>query len=289
VTSSEISTATGTAEIKRLHRPDAAAFQRDFVQTSTPAIITGVMDDWAARKWTPDALKSRVGDVMCSVHETPSTVMEGDEATKNFKGRPVIREIPYGQYLDGLATANDHDWKHYQLGQSLRRAFPALLADVGPFDLIDRPRANDTPFIWSGPAGFLVRAHYDPAPGMLAHVYGRKHVVLFSRSSLSQMYPFQMLSQIPYVSRVDIEAPDLERFPRFREAQRYETYLEPGEILFIPCFWWHQIRYETVAISLNFWFRPSLREIVQRPGLRFLPYYLRGILQQALRPLRRAS
>lgn len=33
---------------------------------------------------------------------------------------------------------------------------------------------------------------------------------------------------------LDIDAPDLKRFPEFVKAKRYECVLEPGDLLFIP-------------------------------------------------------
>lgn len=33
---------------------------------------------------------------------------------------------------------------------------------------------------------------------------------------------------------LDIDSPDLERFPDFVKARRFECILEPGDLLFIP-------------------------------------------------------
>lgn len=33
---------------------------------------------------------------------------------------------------------------------------------------------------------------------------------------------------------LDIDSPDLERFPNFVKARRFECILEPGDLLFIP-------------------------------------------------------
>lgn len=33
---------------------------------------------------------------------------------------------------------------------------------------------------------------------------------------------------------LDIDCPDLEKYPKFLKAQRYECILEPGDLLFIP-------------------------------------------------------
>jgi len=52
----------------------------------------------------------------------------------------------------------------------------------------------------------------------------------------------------------DIEAPspDAERFPRIVEARAHEILLEPGEILFVPVGWWHQVKALDFSVTLTF-------------------------------------
>ena len=59
-----------------------------------------------------------------------------------------------------------------------------------------------------------------------------------------------------YLSYVDCDNPDYERFPKFRQAVALEGILEPGEMLFLPAGWWHQVRSMDLAISVNFWWEP---------------------------------
>ena len=40
---------------------------------------------------------------------------------------------------------------------------------------------------------------------------------------------------------IDIDNPDLSEFPRFAEVTRYEAFLEPGDVLFIPALWFHNV------------------------------------------------
>ena len=60
------------------------------------------------------------------------------------------------------------------------------------------------------------------------------------------------------MSPVDIEYPDLARFPRFSEARRVECELGAGDVLFMPAFWWHEVRshpdpLEMRNMAVNFW------------------------------------
>ena len=56
------------------------------------------------------------------------------------------------------------------------------------------------------------------------------------------------------VSAVDVEQPDLQRFPKFANARCAEVVVGPGEGLFIPAGCWHHVRSLTPAFSVSFWF-----------------------------------
>jgi hypothetical protein len=61
--------------------------------------------------------------------------------------------------------------------------------------------------------------------------------------------------------QVDFERPDYARFPKFREARGQEAIVGPGDVLYIPIYWWHHI--ESVmrggyTISINFWYKVKL-------------------------------
>jgi hypothetical protein len=48
---------------------------------------------------------------------------------------------------------------------------------------------------------------------------------------------------------VDIERPGPE-FPLFTAATRYTAELEPGDVLFIPAFWFHNMKVLYISLSL---------------------------------------
>ena len=50
--------------------------------------------------------------------------------------------------------------------------------------------------------------------------------------------------------RVCLSSPDLGRFPRFAGATGYEVTLRPGDCLFLPRMWWHEIDSLSESLSL---------------------------------------
>ncbi|WP_144150182.1 cupin-like domain-containing protein [Paraburkholderia sp. BCC1885] len=84
----------------------------------------------------------------------------------------------------------------------------------------------------------VTRLHCDLANSFLAQVHGRKRVRLFSPSQDEAVYALDAFNTFR-PCRVDADAPDLARFPRFAEARGVDVVLEPGDLLVIPTGWFH--------------------------------------------------
>jgi hypothetical protein len=87
-------------------------------------------------------------------------------------------------------------------------------------------------------------------------VRGRKLVLLASPAEFGSLYPYPVGHPADRQSQVHLHSPDTARFPRFRALKLQYAVLRPGEVLYIPAFWWHHVEgtWED-TISLNFWFR----------------------------------
>ena len=89
-----------------------------------------------------------------------------------------------------------------------------------------------------------------------AHV---PEAILDFSSRTGQFHRRRLLESTSMVmSPVDIQDPDLDRFPRFAEARRVECSLKPGDVLFMPAFWWHEVQSrpdptEKRNLAVNFW------------------------------------
>ncbi|MBL8548801.1 MAG: cupin-like domain-containing protein [Hyphomonadaceae bacterium] len=101
-------------------------------------------------------------------------------------------------------------------------------------------------------------AHHDMSHNMACSVVGRRRFTLFPPEEIANLYPGP-LAPTPggqVVSMVDFTAPDFERFPRFRQAlaAAQVAELEPGDVLFYPALWWHQVEaLEAFNVMINYW------------------------------------
>ena len=114
----------------------------------------------------------------------------------------------------------------------------------------------DTCQLWVGHGGGATPLHFDSVSNFLTQVVGRKQVILFPPAQSFHVYPYPVGHQMDNFAMVDVEKPDLDRFPALRRAQALEAVLEPGEVLWLPRFYWHyvfQLDAPSENISLNFW------------------------------------
>jgi hypothetical protein len=56
-------------------------------------------------------------------------------------------------------------------------------------------------------------------------------------------------------SPFDPEAPDYEAFPLARQAAIAEVVVHPGDMLYVPAGWYHQVRALSFSLSSNRWAR----------------------------------
>lgn len=89
---------------------------------------------------------------------------------------------------------------------------------------------------------------------------GRRRFTLFPPEQLKNLYvgPLDFTLAGQPISLVDIDAPDLQTYPRFAAALEtaLRAELGPGDALYIPPMWWHDVRaLEDFGCLINFWWR----------------------------------
>lgn len=130
---------------------------------------------------------------------------------------------------------------------------PVLKADLVPPDYTGLGENGNVRInAWFGPQGTVSPCHTDPTHNLLAQVVGSKLIRLFHPDCTPLLYPHDGMTTNS--SQVDVENPDLGKFPEFSKAAYVECILEEGEVLYIPPLWWHYIRSLSVSFSVSFWF-----------------------------------
>jgi len=103
-------------------------------------------------------------------------------------------------------------------------------------DYCDRARLGQSSSFWFGPAGTLTPLHHDTLMLLHTQIVGRKRWRFVSPLQTPKVYNFDGV-----FSPVDVEQPDLGRYPAFADVKMLEVVVEPGETVFLPLGWWHQV------------------------------------------------
>jgi hypothetical protein len=111
--------------------------------------------------------------------------------------------------------------------------------------------------LWIGNA-VTIPPHFDAADNLGFVVAGRRRFTLFPPEQVSNLYmgPFDLTPSGVPISMVPHDAPDFERYPRFRDALAVAQVgeLGPGDAIFIPYLWWHGVQsLEPFNLLMNFW------------------------------------
>ncbi len=224
------------SSIERLEAPDAAGLFGRFWQGSRPAVFTDIVPRWRAR-WTPSWLRERYGEVTVEACVGRQGDPRPDANWQEYRVSMTLAE-----YIDRMAAVEASN-DLYLIANNRNTARPELrpLWDdvVLPPGWFDHSRLATGSALWLGPAGTVTPLHHDTSNILLCQIHGRKDIVL------APPWESALLGAAEGVySGLDVEQ------ARAAGATLLELTLRPGEALFIPVGWWHDVRARDVSVSL---------------------------------------
>jgi hypothetical protein len=248
--------------VERLSRPTPEQLER-CIDAHRPVIFTGLMDgQTATTSWDVPYLRARLG-------ARPVKVVEQAEDPRLFwdpeKGLP-LKAMPFQAFAAGLEGGRTG----FSYLQDQIENLAGLRDDYRLPAMMEAKQILRAKF-WLSGHGLITPLHYDPVETLHWVVRGRKRFVCYA-PGVRHYYPFPFGSTAPFISRVDPDRPRPGEFPRFERALPVAFHLEPGEILYLPAYWWHQVYSQgAVNVSVNFVWHAS-----RWKQARHLPQYLRS-------------
>ena len=249
--------------------PDAVPYE-ELLAAGRPAVIKGLVRDWPlARAGSPrqaaDYLKSfyqgrRIVAFVARPERKGRFGYTEDATRLDFESDRGLLD----EYLDRiLAHLDDEHAPSFYIGSTdVDRFLPGLRAE-NDLVLNHGTFAANPPVVgaWIGNRTTAL-AHHDMSNNIACCLVGRRRFALFPPEQIENLYPGP-LEPTPggqVVTMTDIDAPDFERFPGLREALAAGEIaeLEPGDALFYPAMWWHQVNaLEAFNVMINYWWNTS--------------------------------
>jgi hypothetical protein len=204
-----------------------------------PFVITGLVNRWPLSTLTRESLHERFGDL-------PVRARVGDYVNTAFAPDRAMQDMSMSEYLE-LVSAGAHDLPPY-LGNLELREFNRMCYWPAFFDKLGPPR------FWLGPAGTVTPLHCDYDDNIFAQIWGSKRIFLSPPHHDEFLYAREA-NALLFGSPFNPEAPDFAQFPLARQASMIECIVNPGELLYVPAGWYHQVRALTFSLSANRWAR----------------------------------
>jgi|SRR5579864_317426 len=235
--------------IERSESPTQADFERLYLKPpGRPVILTDVAKSWPAlSKWSFDFFSAKFGKQVVVVSDRLL------HPTRTFR-------MPFSTFLNYCKSPNSNQLERFgnpplYLGFQPFANSPELLDDFSqpPVASCIYDGLTGDLYKWYvehfgviliGSAGTVTLLHADlyGTHGWLAQICGRKHWLVFPPQDAANLYQ----------GKVDLLQPDLEAFPKLRDAQPYEAVVSPGEVIFVPSGWYHHVVSLDPSISFGF-------------------------------------
>jgi len=221
-------------------------FIERYVRGSRPLVLTEAARDWpAVTRWSPQDLKTRFGHLDVEIQAERN-------ADSNYEQNKLEhrRTVRLGNFVDQvLAGGATNDYYLTANNEVLRRPeFAPLLKDIGTLpEICDPAQLAQRSSFWFGPAGTRTPLHHDTLMLMHTQIVGRKRWRFISPLDTPRLY-----NHYEVYSPIDLDAPDLHRYPDFKDVKVLEVIAEPGDTVFLPLGWWHQVRSLDVSLSFSY-------------------------------------
>jgi hypothetical protein len=219
-------------------RPMSATAFRTRAREGLPFLIPGAVARWPICALGPEVLRERFGGV-------PVRARVGDYIGTAFAPDRAMQDMTMREYLD-LADATEGLPPY--LGNLELRELNSLCHWPTYFEKMGPPR------FWIGPAGTVTPLHSDFDDNIFAQVWGTKRIFLAPPHHDEFLYTREA-NPVLFGSPFDPEAPDFDRYPLARQATMIEVIVQPGDMLYVPAGWYHQVRALTFSLSSNRWAR----------------------------------
>jgi lysine-specific demethylase 8 len=232
-------------KIESQYLPESKAeFIEKYLNKSQPVLFKGIAKTWKSSDWDLDFFAQKFYDVDVLIQTDENLSESGYGSVDTEYSQKTLKQYIDDIYKNGIKAG--------YLSQ-----FDILDVHPGLQNALNFPRYYDSKYLerinlWIGPKGTQSKLHYDSDQNLFVQIYGKKIVTLISPDQSKKCYPVNITWYGGY-SPIDVFEPDFTKYPLFANVKMSRYELEAGDMIYIPKWWWHDIRSTEHSISASLW------------------------------------
>ncbi|WCL53473.1 cupin-like domain-containing protein [Gimibacter soli] len=247
--------------------PEDIPFE-ELIDGQKPVVLRELVKDWALVKAGQSSIQAAMHYLLKfeSGHRYAMYRIPSDDCGRVFYNEAMsapnyqVSQVSFQEFLSAIEDQlSAHEAESYYIGsRDAERFFPGFRADNDlPLTHPMFGHGNLFATLWLG-SKTRVAAHYDVSNNLACNLVGKRRFTLFPPEAVHSLYPgpLEMTPGGQALSMVDFNAPDYRLYPKFRDAiaAAQVAELNPGDVLFFPALWWHQVEaIEQFNVMMNYW------------------------------------
>lgn len=241
-------------------------FFEEIYPLKKPVVLKGLVSDWPAVIAANESNTAYIDYLKSCYQGMPVTLTTADKSAANrlfytddwLRVNFSERRIKLTPVLDKLLSevANPTSDTFYVGSTPTKLCIPKF-SQENVLPLLSHIDAIES--IWIGNKS-RVAAHYDVPENIACVTSGKRRFTLFPPEQINNLYTgrYDFTPAGQPISLVDFNNPDFEQHPKFKEAIKHGLVadLEPGDAIYIPRLWWHQVEgLGDINTLINYWWR----------------------------------
>ncbi|XP_063434150.1 uncharacterized protein LOC134715718 [Mytilus trossulus] len=219
--------------------PSPTDFYENYIAKSVPFIVKGVLENGqfpAYKLWTDQYLEKEYGSLFVDV-----------EGGKKEDRKAQAYTMPMSKFLQIYNQSNVYMVHDVANEMKADITIPVSL-QCGGFE-----KAIKSVIMWFSSGGTRSVLHNDGLDNINCLLDGNKDLIMFHKKYKPEIEADHFVHYGAY-SSVDVEAVDMEKFPKLRDLPWYMANITKGDCLFIPYQWYHQVySHSGRNLAINIW------------------------------------
>ncbi len=271
---------TATVPVTILSSP-SSKFAQSCAEASIPIILkSSISTQWKAKQWTPEYLENKMNN-LSGIYENDNRwfgpyfdkkkpLLEYAHRINDYKTNV---QLTSKQFFDRIQKVESNSFLYFT--GNIEQLGPWAIDEIRPFDeLLTLNPSHSSVNAWIGQPHVIAHCHYDGYHNFYTQLYGRKRFLLLRPTSWPGVYPYPFLHPSHAQAQVNVSNEmDRRHFILASKLEVFEAVLEPGDVLYIPPLWFHEVESLQVSISVNVWTDSVQTKLAEALFQLFLPIH----------------